>query len=87
MMAAHQSMAYTGECQTTSGCLSNLDCTSGAFCAMPEGDCDGPGACAPKPQVCPMIFDPVCGCDGQEYSNSCLAASEGVSVDYPGACL
>ena len=29
--------------------------------------------------ACPFIYDPVIGCDGLEYSNSCVAESFGVT--------
>ncbi len=35
---------------------------------------------------CKEIFEPVCGCDGQTYSNACAAAEANASVEYPGAC-
>ena len=35
---------------------------------------------------CPTLFDPVCGCDGNEYSNECFAASEGVTSWTFGPC-
>jgi hypothetical protein len=66
------------------------ECAEGSFCAFPSGaDCgraDAPGSCATRPEACILIFDPVCGCDGQTYGNSCQAASAGVSVDFDGAC-
>ena len=38
------------------------------------------GAC-----ICPLNFEPVCGCDGAKYGNACKAACAGVDVEHP--CL
>jgi len=65
-------------------------CDDGSFCSFPAqancGRADAPGECTVRPQICPFIFKPVCGCDGQTYSNSCSASSAGVSVEHDGAC-
>jgi hypothetical protein len=52
------------------GCSKN-DCVPG----QPNASC-----------ICPMVYDPVCGCDGVSYGNSCEAECAGVSEYYHNAC-
>jgi len=75
------SVAFEGECP----CESNDDCIATDYCASDAG-CDGPGECETRPVVCPLVFDPVCGCDDITYDNSCLAAQSGARVAADGAC-
>ncbi|MFT3776092.1 MAG: Kazal-type serine protease inhibitor domain-containing protein [Minicystis sp.] len=71
------------------GGLAGLSCTDGLACTYPIGSCgadDRTGTCNPKPEVCPFIWQPVCGCDGHQYPNGCEAARAGISVARRGFC-
>lgn len=65
-------------------------CDAGEFCMwQPEDICgasDHLGECVAQPQICNKHFDPVCGCDGQTYSNACHAAAAGTSIASEAAC-
>jgi hypothetical protein len=47
--------------------------------------CRIPPAFQPESCICPLFFDPVCGCNGQTYSNACFAQCE-VKTFTAGAC-
>lgn len=66
-------------------------CPTGEFCDYAPGNAicgfaDAPGVCHPIPQVCPDIYQPVCGCNGTTYSNACDAAHNSVGLLSYGAC-
>jgi len=75
---------FEGECP----CLSDDGCEPDEYCAA-DNSCKDPGDCAVKPELCPLVFDPVCGCDGTTYDNACEAGAAGVrvSADEPCECV
>ncbi|MGE5186489.1 MAG: Kazal-type serine protease inhibitor family protein [Acidobacteriota bacterium] len=64
-------------------------CDDGYFCDYGAGSCgadDRSGVCKPIPAVCEQSVMPVCGCDGQTYTNACEANMAGYSTLHDGAC-
>ncbi|MDA9874608.1 MAG: hypothetical protein WBH49_03110 [Flavobacteriaceae bacterium] len=61
-------------------------------CSSGEGSDDTPNMCVDETLidlelVCVEIFEPVCGCDGVTYNNSCEAFNwNGVLAYQQGAC-
>jgi hypothetical protein len=68
----------------------HVTCAPGEYCHLTSSGChtgEGVGVCEPKPQNCPGVWMPVCGCDGRTYGNTCTAAEKGANVAHEGACI
>jgi len=88
--AASVGVNHTGLCeadQVVCG-VGGATCASGQICKRPDGACatDAAGLCEPVPVSCPALNDPVCGCNGTDYSNACVADAAGVTIASDGAC-
>jgi hypothetical protein len=70
----------------TDWCWSDQDCGENQRCFF-DGCAAETGVCVQRPENCPWLWDPVCGCDGQTYANACLAAMEGMTLAYHDECL
>lgn len=74
------------------GGIAGFACLADQFCnyEQPKGQgcevADAAGKCEAKPGACTLDYNPVCGCNGETYSNACAAHAAGISVKARGAC-
>lgn len=69
---------------TVCGGFVGATCGGGELCLFEEGAicgwADATGTCEPVPAACYSLYAPVCACDGNVYSNDCMAHAAGTSV-------
>ncbi|MBL4684968.1 MAG: hypothetical protein JKY37_10290 [Nannocystaceae bacterium] len=64
-------------------CSPDNPCEDEMVCDFSDGLCGqgDDGICFPLPPNCPPVVNPVCGCDGVNYDNICLALVSGTDQD------
>ncbi|HWZ87830.1 MAG TPA: Kazal-type serine protease inhibitor domain-containing protein [Polyangiaceae bacterium] len=77
-------------CNTTCGGFVGNTCSATEYCAyMPGqscGEADASSNCMTRPDSCPDIYMPVCGCDQKTYPSACNANAAGQGLFALGAC-
>lgn len=76
------------------GTIVGIQCPGDLFCdpRSPEPEhnlcqvTDVGGECVAVPEVCPAIFEPVCGCDGVTYASDCHRLQARVPKEKDGEC-
>ena len=79
------------DCEATAcGGMAGMTCSDDEYCAYEPGDlcgqADAQSVCRTRPVACDASFMPVCGCDGETYSNGCSANAAGQGVMSEGEC-
>jgi hypothetical protein len=78
----------SGSGGTPGGCKVDGDCGTNEYCKK-ESCAAEEGRCQPRGPECRgtnAVFDPVCGCDGITYWNTCVIEHEGFNAALHGEC-
>lgn len=84
--AQNVTICHKGNTITVSQSAVNAHLNHGDVLGSCAGDCIDPNLIDPD-RICIALYNPVCGCDGNTYSNSCVATyGYGVTSYTPGPC-
>lgn len=64
-------------------------CDAGLWCELGAGACGNAtaeGKCVRAPQICNMIYLPVCACGGKTFSNDCSRRAARAQKAHNGPC-
>ncbi len=70
-------------------CATSDDCPANEFCDKASDGCEAdptPGECRLRPEGCPGVYQPACGCDRMVYGNACDANAAGQDLSRAGGC-
>ncbi len=71
------------------GGTAGTGCDAGLYCELMAGGCSNAiaeGKCAVAPQICNMLYMPVCACGGKTYGNDCERRRARAQKAHNGPC-
>ena len=75
--------ACTFQCPDVKRCSPTQACAADEYCYFEAKDCGasgGLGYCVKEVATCSTVRAEVCGCDGQRYTNGCIANQAGTGI-------
>jgi Kazal-type serine protease inhibitor-like protein len=88
LLLAPDKVSAVGVGQTCGG-IAGIACDRGLWCDRRPGFCQGAdiqGTCVRIPELCPTVYQPVCGCNNKTYGNDCERRRAKVAKNHDGPC-